>query len=332
MSEPTVSAGLARGYLGFAVAHGADEAALSAAAGIDPAELDDPDSRVPFGAYVKLVRSGKAMTGKPALPLLFAEAIDLSEYSVVGLLSNAAETMLDSAAQLNRYGQLVVEVDIGEGPRFTYAPRDGAMWMVDERRNPNEFYELTETTFTRLITGPRRFLPRPHVLEVHVTHPEPAHRAAYDEIWRCPITFNAPVNAMRMDHTLSTHRVRLEPQYVFGVLSKHAEQLLQDLAASKTTRGRVESLLMPILHTGEIGMDAIAAKIGQSRQTLYRNLKDEGVTFEQVLDDLRRRLALHYLEGKRVSVNETAYLVGFSDPSAFSRAFKRWTGRSPSRR
>jgi AraC-like DNA-binding protein len=79
-------------------------------------------------------------------------------------------------------------------------------------------------------------------------------------------------------------------------------------------------------------MDAIAAKMGQSRQTLYRNLKDEGVTFEQVLDDLRHRLALHYLEGKRVSVNETAYLVGFSDPSAFSRAFKRWTGHSPGRR
>lgn len=333
MSEPTVSAGLARGFLTYAATRGADEAALAQAAGIDAALLEDPDNRVSFAAYVTLVRAGKEMTGEPGLPLYFAEAIDLAEYSVVGLLSNAAETMMDSGQQLNRYGQLVVEVDIAEaGARFSYEPRDGAMWMIDTRRNPNDFFELTETTFTRLITGPRRFLPRPHVLEVHVTHPEPAHRAVYDAIWRCPITFNAPSNAMRMDHTLATHRVRLEPQYVFGVLSKHADQLLKDLAASKTTRGRVESLLMPILHTGEIGMDAIAAKIGQSRQTLYRNLKDEGVTFEQVLDELRHKLALHYLEGKRVSVNETAYLVGFSDPSAFSRAFKRWTGKSPGRR
>jgi AraC-like DNA-binding protein len=239
---------------------------------------------------------------------------------------------MDAAAQLNRYGQLVVEVDVGNGPRFTYEPRDGAMWMIDQRRSPNDFYELTESTITRLITGPRRFLPRPHVLEVHVTHPEPAHRDVYDAIWCCPIQFSAPWNAMRMDHTLATHRVRLEPQYVFGVLSKHADQLLKDLAASKTTRGRVESLIMPILHTGDISMDAIAARIGQSRQTLYRNLKEEGVTFEQVLDQLRHKLALHYLEGRRVSVNETAYLVGFSDPSVFSRAFKRWTGKSPSRR
>jgi AraC-like DNA-binding protein len=76
-------------------------------------------------------------------------------------------------------------------------------------------------------------------------------------------------------------------------------------------------------------MEAIAAKMNQSRHTLHRALKDEGVTFEQVLDDLRHTLALQYLQGKKVSVNETAYLVGFSDPAAFSRAFKRWTGMSP---
>ena len=87
---------------------------------------------------------------------------------------------------------------------------------------------------------------------------------------------------------------------------------------------------MPILHTGDIGMDAIAAKMAVSRQTLFRRLKAEDVTFEKVLDELRHRLALHYLGGRKASVNETAYLVGFSDPAAFSRAFKRWTGKSPS--
>jgi AraC-like DNA-binding protein len=66
-----------------------------------------------------------------------------------------------------------------------------------------------------------------------------------------------------------------------------------------------------------------------SRQTLFRQLKAEGVTFEQVLDELRLRLALDYLRARKVSVNETAYLVGFSEPAAFSRAFKRWTGASP---
>ncbi|MGD9968342.1 MAG: AraC family transcriptional regulator [Hyphomonadaceae bacterium] len=334
MSEATVSAGLARGYFEFAVARGADARSLGRACGVDPDLLDDADNRVPFEKYVALVRAGKTLTGDPALPLHFAEAVDMAEFSVVGLLANASETMMDSFVQLNRYGQLVIEVDIGaaagpHGGRFAYEFKDTGAWLIDTRKNPNDFPELTESTFTRMITGPRRFLPRPHVLEVCVTHPEPAHRGAYDRIWQCPISFNSHWNAMRMDESLRTHRVRLQPRYVFGVLSTHAEQLLKDLENSKTTRGRVESLLMPILHTGEISMETVASKLGQSRQTLYRNLKEEGVTFEQVLDELRHKLALHYLSGKRVSVNETAYLVGFSDPASFSRAFKRWTGVSP---
>jgi AraC-like DNA-binding protein len=279
---------------------------------------------------MRLVRAGKELANDPALPLRFAEAVDMSEFSVVGLLSHASETMMDALAQLNRYGQLVVEVDLSEeGARYVPEFKETGAWLVDTRKNPNDFPELTESSFTRLITGPRRFLPRPHVLEAHVTHPEPSHRNAYDRIWQCPITFSSHWNALRMDPSLPTQRVRLQPGYVFGILSAHADQLLKDLQNSKTMRGRVESLLMPILHTGDISMDTIAGKIGQSQRTLQRNLKEEGVTFEQVLDELRHKLALHYLAGKKVSVNETAYLVGFSDPASFSRAFKRWTGVSP---
>jgi AraC-like DNA-binding protein len=86
---------------------------------------------------------------------------------------------------------------------------------------------------------------------------------------------------------------------------------------------------MPILHTGDASVELIAERLAISRQTLYRQLKAEGVTFEIVLDELRHKLALHYLSGQRTSVNETAYLVGFSEPAAFSRAFKRWTGTTP---
>jgi AraC-like DNA-binding protein len=105
--------------------------------------------------------------------------------------------------------------------------------------------------------------------------------------------------------------------------------MLKSLEQAKTARERVESVLMSMLHTGKASMEAVAEKLAQSRQTLYRNLKEEGVTYEQVLDALRHKLALHFLSDKKVSVNETAYLVGFSDPAAFSRAFKRWTGKSP---
>jgi AraC-like DNA-binding protein len=84
-----------------------------------------------------------------------------------------------------------------------------------------------------------------------------------------------------------------------------------------------------MLQTGEVSIDAIAGTLGLSRQTLFRRLRSDGVTFEQVLDELRHKLALNYLGVNKASVKQTARLVGYSDPSAFSRAFKRWTGFSP---
>ncbi len=328
MPELTVAAGLARGLMELAVSKGASEAELAGRSGIDPAALQDQDNRVPFAKYVALMRAGKELCGDAALALHYGETNDMSRISVVGLIANASETMLEAFAQLNRYGRLVIEFD-GPKDRFQAVHRDSGLWLVDTRENPDDFPELTESTFARMVCGPRRFGVTQLVKAVHVTHADPGYRAEYDRIFRAPVTFNGAWNAMLIDETWMTHRVQLQPRYVFGILSERANALLRELENSKSTRGRVESLLMPVLHKGDISMDAIAGRMGMSRQTLFRKLKAEGTTFEKVLDGLRRELALSYLSGKKVSVNETAYLVGFSEPAAFSRAFKRWTGLSP---
>jgi AraC-like DNA-binding protein len=277
------------------------------------------------------MRAAKDLCGDPALALKFGADSDFRKWSVVGLISFAAETMADAFLQLNRYGRLVVDVEgLGEGPRFGMSMKDGAMWMIDRRANPNEFPELTESTWSRFICTSRQSYPdATFALEAHVTHAEPHYRAVYEAMWQVPIRFNAEWNAIRVDPAWPTLKLHGGDRYVFGVLAERGDALLKELASTTTARGRVESLLMPVLHTGDIAMETIAAKLGVSRQTLYRNLKAEGVTFEQVLDELRHRMALDYLRARKVSVNETAYLVGFSDPAAFSRAFKRWTGRSP---
>jgi AraC-like DNA-binding protein len=328
MSELTVAAGLARGLMELAAAKGASREQMAERSQIDLDELQDQDRRIPFAKYVALMRAGKELCDDPALALHYGEADDLSQISIVGLLGQAAETMLDAFAQINRYGRLVIEVD-GPANRFQGSPRPDGLWLVDTRQNPNDFPELTESTFARLICAPRQFGVTQIAKAVHVTHAAPAYRDEYARIYGAPVTFESDWNAMQIDEAWINHRIQLQPRYVFGILSEHADALLRQLESSKSARGRAESLLMPILHTGDTGMDLIAGKMGLSRQTLLRRLKAEGVTFEKVLDELRRKLALHYLGGKKVSVNETAYLVGFSDPAAFSRAFKRWTGSSP---
>jgi AraC-like DNA-binding protein len=324
-----VGAAYARGLLDFAVARGADRGALLDRAGLAAAQLADPDARVAVADYVSLMRAAKALTGDAALALRFGEQVDIAQVSIIGLIGQASETALEAFQQLNRYVPLIVETDNGGGDRFGMAMDRGGLWIVDNRRSAEAFPELTESCFAQLICGPRRMDPGYRVKAVHVTHPAPAHAGEYARILGAPVTFGADRNAIQLDETWVGRRVQHLPRYVFGVLTHHADELLRALEASRSVRGRVEALLMPSLHTGHAGMDAIAAKLGMSRQTLFRKLKAEGVTFETVLDELRCRMATEYLGARKVSVNETAYLVGFSEPAAFSRAFKRWTGSSP---
>ena len=330
MPEPTIAAGFVRGLMEFAVSKGAGRQELAERSRIDPAELQDRDNRVPFSKYVALMRAGKELCKDPALALHFGEAVDCSEVSIIGTFGSASGTMADDIAQLNRYAPLDVEVD-GGGDRLQLTRIEGQLWLIDARPNPNDFPELTESFFARGVCSMRRrFGETQFVKAIHVTHAEPAYRAEYDRIFQVPVVFESEKNALLLCEDLwSTAKAAMPSGYVSSVLSAHAEALLQKLESSKSTRGRVERLLMPILHTGNVSMEMIARKLALSRQTLYRKLKAEGVTFEKVLDELRHKMALHYLSGKKVSVNETAYLVGFSEPAAFSRAFKRWTGSSP---
>lgn len=329
MADRTVSTGLARELAGLAVTMGADRAALLAEAGIGAAALEAQDDRLDFARYVALMRAAKRLTGDPAFPLQFGMRVDMSEFSVAGLIFQTCRTILEAIVQINRYGRLIIDVDLGEGERFQWRRAEGGLWLVDTRGDPNAFPELTESTFARFIGMTRRFWEKPLVEAVHVTHPAPPHAADYPRILEAPTAFGQARNAMRIDEPRLTDPIASQPHYAFGILSEHAEALLAGLQAGETMRARVEARLIPILHSGDANIDRIAADLGLSRQTLYRRLKAEGVTFAELLDALRHRLALDYLGGRRVTVNQTAYLTGFSDPAAFSRAFKRWTGDSP---
>ncbi len=329
MTRPTIAAGFARALLELAVSKGADRRRLAGRAGIELAELEDQDNRISFEAYVALMRAGQDFD--PALALHFGEAFEIADLSIVGLIGQACETVADAFTQLGRYNRLMIDVEV-EGPndeRLVLARVAGQLWMVDTRRNPNDFPEITESSFARMVSMSRRLGNAAIIKAVHVTHAAPSYRAEYDRVFQMPVVFGSDKNALLMaNDSWMTQRLAPAPRYVFGVLRAHADTLLEELENLKTTRGRVESELVPILHTGEAGMDKIAGRMGLSRQTLLRKLKAEGTTFEKVLDELRHRLALDYLRGRKVSVNETAYLVGFSEPAAFSRAFKRWTGRA----
>jgi len=337
MGNPTVGAGYPKAFMDFAVSKGADRHTLVARSHVHPDELLDQDNRIPLANYLALLEAGIELCNEPALALLFGEAVNLTDISVVGLIGQMAGNTDDGRRQMQRYARLAFDEGDEEPSDPMEVVREGQEIWVRSRsalyvRNPL----LTESAFARTVCGVRAMLASmPDLADTSLfkalrfTHKEPSYRAEYDRIFGVPLFFESEMNAIRIDEAILTVKPSTTNPYLAGLLKAHAEGLLEKLAKSKSIRGRVESLLIPALRTGHANMEMIAGKLALSRQTLFRKLKAEGVTFEKVLDELRHKLALHYLTEKKTSVQETAYLVGFSDPGAFSRAFKRWTGSSP---
>jgi AraC-like DNA-binding protein len=339
--NPTIAAGYPKSLLDFAVSRGADRQMLIERSHIRLDDLTDQDSRIPLANYMALLKAGIELCNEPALSLLFGEAVRLQDISLVGLIGVAFENVESVRQQVNRYAPLTLDADDGgTADAIEIVRENGEVWM----KFTSEIYKvhplLTESGFARNVCGARALqaslsasMPSLAKLSfpkaIRFTHAEPRYRAEYDRIFGVPLFFGSHMNAFLIDEAFLKMKLPRTNPYLSEILSARADELLKSLEMSKTMRGRVENLLIPILHTGEASMDVIAVKLGLSRQTLFRKLKAEGITFEKVLDELRHQLALHYLNEKKVPVNQTAYLLGFSQPAAFSRAFKRWTGSSP---
>jgi AraC-like DNA-binding protein len=301
------------------------------AAGFDPADCVDPDARVPFDRFKTLMRAAARACDDPALALHFGAESRFVDMSIVGLIAHASATMGEAFAQVNRYARLAIEVDGHQThDRFAIVERDGETWIEDRRCNPDDFPELTESTFARFVADTARSMGAvPFAKRVCFTHAAPAHADVCRRILGVPVAYGSDWNAIAIHASWLSLPLPQTNRYVFGIFNDRAQALLDDLQRSQSLATHVEAALIPLLHSGGTGMARIARQLGISRTSLYRRLKAEGASFDTIVDQLRHRMALHYLAGRKVSVGETAYLVGFSDPASFSRAFKRWTGSAP---
>lgn len=329
LSGGWVAAQMAASFVTFASSQGAECEELLRASGIKQAELADGEGRVPLRRFAELVWEAKRQTGEAGLPLFFAAHADFSEVSIAGLIANASPTMSQAMEGLNQYSGLTISVPMEGDIPFRLEQGKPNDRIVNCRRPRFHFPELTELTFTYLITGPRRFLPSPHVVGVELTHPKPKHHEVYSEVWQCEVTFDAPASALIIPSWVANHPVRLQPPYALSILKEHADQLLANLEGKGEFSRRLEALIMRSLHTGRVSADWAAREIGMSRQSLYRRLAEEGTSFEDVLNRVRSAVAIDHLQNGTATVGEIALLTGYSEASAFSRAFKRWTGKMP---
>lgn len=325
----SVAAGMVLGLIDHAASKGADRLHLLAVAGLPSGEDIDPNRRVPLELYARVTREAKRLCNDPALAIEHAAAHGFDNLSIVGLVACACATMRDAIEQLNRLGRLVTDISVVGSERFTISHEHDGIWLTDNRLDQPPFPECTETTFIWLISAAWKPGDAPYCTLAEVTHEDPGTRAAFERALGAPIRFGASRNALRVSPAWFDHPINHYPRYAFSVFCAHADSLLAELDASRSVAGQVERLILPMLHTGKVTAEEVARQLNLSGQGLYRALRAEGTTFEELLADLRHRFAKGYLAEQRASLKEIAYLLGYSDVSAFSRAFKRREGVSP---
>lgn len=329
MAGGTVAATFVSGLLDFAGVRGADRGALATSARLSPHDFADADQRVPLEKYILLMRKAKTACADPAFALHFGEAADIREMSIAALLGHSGTTAMGAFEAANKYGRLDLDTETEGGVRFQLTQKAGRLWLADMRIEGAACSELTESSFARMVSAARRAGFDGVIRQVHVTHPQPVYYAEYQRVFGVPVTFSSDWNALQIDPAVLLQSVDTQPVYVTRMLTERADALLEELDKNKPIQRKVEAALRPQLANGQVRIADVALRLGISRQTLYRQLRAEGVTYEQILDNLRHRIAADALSDRRKSISEIAYSLGFADHSSFSKAFKRWTGMSP---
>lgn len=328
MTGATVLTVSSRALLDACAALGLDTEALLAAVGLARAEVTDPDGRIAVEKMTALWREAYARTGDPDLALHAAEALPFGAYAVIDFLARSSASIGMAFERISRYFPLInsiVELPIesaGEQVRLDLRDRRGPGKLP---RGYAEYALAAIVLRTRVAVGIAFPLER-----VDFAYEPPPHHREHARIFGCAIRFDAERTGLVLARAVWDTPVERVDAGLAAVLERHAEMLMAQLPRVSEPIARVRSTIQAQLSGGgETSLDAVARKLGTSRRSLQRRLADEELTYAQVLDDVRSTLARAYLAQRELSIAEVAYLLGFSEQSSFTRAFRRWTQMSP---
>jgi len=195
---------------------------------------------------------------------------------------------------------------------------------IEVPRQHNEFGTAVLLNTFRMMVG-KQWTPR----QVQFAHKAPVQVSEHSRIFGAPIVFDCPANALVIERECFERQVPAADPRLYPILKRYLE-----LASSATPRedsllASVRRAIAKSMRDGDPKLPRVAKKIAMSPRTLERRLKEYGMDFKRLMDDTRRRFALNYLKDRKHTLMEIAILLGYSEVSAFNRAFKRWTGTTP---
>ena len=328
MAEPTIASGALRKLLVHCGEVGIDRDDLVRELAIDVSVIDDPDARVPVAQVHATWDAMYARAPRLDGALLGAERYAPGDYGLVGFVVMTSATVDEALGQFVRFSGLWTDE-----PVFS---REGPIVRIEYRSIVADSFGkrmATESAFTeivhaaRIVTG-KRTVPR----AVRFTHAAPRDRSHHDTFFGCAVEFGAARNELELSpEDLALALPRADPQLGAYLRQAASEALARrggDVdAASPIERAR--AIMAEDLPRALPTLETVAKRLAISPRTLRRRLEEAGTSFRELLDDTRAELARGYVRDRRIPLAEVAFLLGFSEPSTFHRAFKRWTNVTP---
>lgn len=307
---------------------GIDKDALLRSVGIEPDHPIDPTQMVPAADYYAfLERIVAAETNGTTLPLRAGAAMRCDDYGAFGLAWKSAANLRGSYERAERYARVLTSVSTYELERvdqgaFMHLHRQGERRLGMRLSN--------EATIASIVSISQQVSTKPfNPLAVYFKHPAPNVIEAHEAYFGCPVHFDADRDALLVSSESLQTPNQLGDASISRFFDTHLEAELSKLADPNSLEHRIRIHVSRSLSEGVPTISDVAGHFGLSGRTLQRRLAELGYSYQALVDESRRQLAERLLQQTDYSLAEVAFMTGFSEQSAFTRAFKRWAGQTP---
>jgi AraC-like DNA-binding protein len=293
---------------------------------LDERQLRDPAGRVPLAAIARLWRALASSVSDPALGLRVGADVHVREFGVVGYALAFSSTVGSALRRVSRYSRI-----LSDAHALTLETAGEATWVrLDMQSELRAFRPAVDYRLAAILSVCREIAAAPIApLIVQLPYRRPPDVKEYERFFGGPLEFGTLVAAFLLRNDDLARPNAMADKTLTSYLDRLAEQALASVRSEPSFREQVRRMLWSELTETVPTLPRAARRLGMSDRTLQRQLRDQGTTFAELLAELRREMAPSLLRDGRLSVSEVAFLLGYEDPSAFRRAFRRWFGRSP---
>jgi AraC-like DNA-binding protein len=320
-----VSASVSKGMVLIAAARGIPVPTLLAAVGLTQEQLADGDGTLPLSLHLELWRQAALMSGDDSFGLHMTESVPRGAFGIKEyIIRNSLD--LEAALQaLIRYQGLLIPNVL----RLVYEEASVRVEHALPRSVGPATRHAAEFVIANLVRQVQGLVRVPLLpSEVWFQHPRPADLHEHARLFSCPVYFERPVNAFVLDRALLSQAIPGADTVLQELLTKQAEAILARVGDADDLVTRVQRLICTEMRGDVPALPRVAAQLGLSTRNLQRRLQEEGTTFHKLLDKTCHEIAVYQVRQQRLPIGEVAFLLGYSEVSAFHRAFRRWTGTS----